>query len=44
MLKITSYGLDAFREGEVVDRTDYKKYWDMLWTAPGRINDQELGG
>ena len=43
-LKITSYGLHAFRDGEKSDRSDYRQYYDMLWTAPEllRMDRQEL--
>ncbi len=34
VLKITSFGLHAFRQGEKRDTTEHKRYFDMLWTAP----------
>ena len=34
VLKITSFGLHAFRQGQRRDRTEHKRYSDMLWTAP----------
>lgn len=34
VLKISAFGLHAFRQGEQRELTNYRRHWDLLWTAP----------
>ena len=41
MLKVTSYGLNAFKSGQVVDYGEYEKYKRLLCTAPELLRMNE---